>query len=360
MEDNLLNKKRLNHFFLCVRKLRKEEKVFLWNRITNENYKRRRKQVLYYRLSIAAAIMVLFSASLVFYFHRYSSETLTSSDYMALLDQNSIPASDSIQLVLSNKKSIRLSQKESDLHYQKDGTVNINNKIHKANALVKADAKKEIAKEDYNILTVPYGKSSHLRLADGTEIWVNANTKVVYPATFTRKTREIYVDGEVYLHVARDEKHPFVVKTEGMKVRVLGTVFCVNAHKEKKESSVVLVSGRVEVNTKHQEKILKPNERLVSKGKEIQVKTVNVNRYISWKSGKYVLDKNSLAEVFTFLSSYYGLNFHYSQVMKTRYCSGTINLTDDYQKILQLLEKTNRDIKFTVSKSNQINVIVKP
>ena len=74
-------------------------------------------------------------------------------------------------------------------------------------------------------LIVPAGRRSSLELADGTKIWVNSSSTVIYPNLFTGDKREIYVEGEAYLEVAHDSERPFYVKTQTMNVRVLGTRF---------------------------------------------------------------------------------------------------------------------------------------
>ena len=70
-------------------------------------------------------------------------------------------------------------------------------------------------KTEYNQLIVPKGKTSRLVLADGTSLYVNAGTKVVYPSVFEGKSREIYVDGEIFIDVKKDTEKPFIVKTSG-------------------------------------------------------------------------------------------------------------------------------------------------
>lgn len=74
-------------------------------------------------------------------------------------------------------------------------------------------------------MVIPRGKRSVLTFSDGSKVWVNAGTRVIYPTEFEKDKREIYVDGEIYIEVARDEERPFYVRTKDMNVRVLGTKF---------------------------------------------------------------------------------------------------------------------------------------
>ena len=90
---------------------------------------------------------------------------------------------------------------------------------------------------------------SSLTFSDGTKIWVNSGSKVIYPVSFEKKKREIYVEGEVYLDVTHDTSWPFVVRTQQVDVKVLGTSFNVSAYKDDSNMQVTLVEGKVEVNT---------------------------------------------------------------------------------------------------------------
>lgn len=90
---------------------------------------------------------------------------------------------------------------------------------------------------------------------------------------FCKNQREIYVEGEVYLEVAPDKNRPFIVRTDNMQVRVLGTKFNVTAYNDDALKRVVLVSGKVEVRTNEKERVLlKPNQLFAYENNRIQVK----------------------------------------------------------------------------------------
>lgn len=98
-------------------------------------------------------------------------------------------------------------------------------------------------------------------------MYVNAASHVIYPSVFNDDKREIAVEGEVFLEVAHNPKVPFIVKTKGLDVKVLGTVFNVTAY-EADDISVVLVNGRVEVNSSAKEKMI-----------------LNPSQMVNWKDG---------------------------------------------------------------------------
>lgn len=208
-------------------------------------------------------------------------------------------------------------------------------------------------------MVVPVAKRTFLELADGSKIWVNANTRVVYPVAFEKKKREIYVDGEIYIEVYPDKERPFIVKSKKMDIQVLGTKFDVSAYESKQEVSVVLVSGKVNVKTDNRiESVLKPTDRLSYKKGTTDIQTVNVENYISWKDGFYTFDNECFSTVLDKLSDYYGKKFEYSVAAGALRCSGSLNLDEDMVKVLTGLEST-MPVNFTIERES-VSVIVKP
>ena len=104
-------------------------------------------------------------------------------------------------------------------------------------------------------MIIPKGKRTRLTLADGTHLWANSGTRVVYPSHFEKNHREIYVEGEVYLDVFRNEDAPFIVRTKDFQIQVLGTSFNVSAYPSEGVSSVVLVEGSVNVKNQQKEQV---------------------------------------------------------------------------------------------------------
>ena len=223
-------------------------------------------------------------------------------------------------------------------------------------SVTSSDNKNELI---YNQLIVPSARRSFLELADGSKIWVNANTRVVYPVTFDDKKREIYVDGEIYIEVSPEEKRPFIVKSKKMDVRVLGTKFNVSTYESNEGASVVLVSGKVNVRTDNRvESLLTPSDRLSYEKGTTDIKKVNVENYISWKEGFYTFDNECFSVVLDKLSDYYGKKIRYNDKVGALRCSGSLNLDEDMVKVLTGLEST-MPVTFTIERE-YISVIVKP
>lgn len=333
------------HFVLFIQtpkvKLTKNEASDMWMNIEVENKKRLQKKIHYlYALSSAAAVACIIVLA-VFFFP--PGKPGTDIYQMAGIDIRNIqkPAiqGDDVQLVLTNKNQIVLKEKEPAVEYNTKGEVSINSQAVEQTA-IQNNNKNEIS---YNQLVTPRGRQSRLILSDGSKLWVNAGSYVVYPVVFTGKTREIYVDGEILLEVAKDKAHPFIVKTDKMEVNVTGTSFNVCAYTGDATQSVVLVSGSVNIKTVDNiETDLTPNQLFTYTADGSQVKNVDVNDYILWKDGLYQYKSEKLASILKRLSLYYGKRIECSDSVANIVCSGKLDLKEDLDKVLTGLTKTIR------------------
>lgn len=330
-----------------------KDKDLLWMRISQTS---RRKRLFRYWYSSVAAVAALLLVAGGFYYTDYlAKDNLTAIEKV---QKPEYPV-ETVQLIFSDEKKMNIEEDDSRLQYSKKGELHINTqKVNISPESTNTDKQKQ-DEPVYNQLIVPAAKRSFLELADGSKIWVNANTRVVYPVTFEKKKREIYVDGEIYIEVSPDKKRPFVVKSGKMDIRVLGTKFNVTAYEANQEVSVVLVSGKVNVRTDNRiESVLEPSDRLSYEQGSTEIKKVNVENYISWKDGFYTFDNECFSIVLDKLSNYYGKKIIYNAEVEALRCSGSLNLSDDMVKILTGLEST-MPVSFTIERE-YISVIVKP
>ena len=131
-----------------------------------------------------------------------------------------------------------------------------------------------------NIISVPLGAKSKITLPDGTEVWLNAGSKLTYNMGFGQKTREVSLTGEGYFKVAKQKEKPFIVHTVKANIKALGTEFNVKAYPDEDFIETILVEGSVVVNQVNNDKktgkaydkqplILKPGQKArISKGIE--------------------------------------------------------------------------------------------
>ena len=192
----------------------------------------------------------------------------------------------------------------------------------------------------FNQLRVPYGKRAFLKLSDGTSLWVNTGTTVIYPTKFARDKREIYVEGEVFAEVFHDSSHPFIIKTEKLDVQVLGTVFNISAYKEDKQTNVVLVSGSVNVKPKNgKATVIKPNQLFAYTEQASTLREVEVENYTSWHDGNYIFHNEPIENVLLRLSRYYNVTMKLPTSPSGISCSGKLELKDNLTQLLNGLSE---------------------
>ena len=158
-------------------------------------------------------------------------------------------------------------------------------------------------------IVIPRGETFKLILCDGTEVWLNANSKLVYPTAFIEKERTVFLEGEAYFKVTKDAK-PFIVKTDYLQTKVLGTEFNVKSYTAE-DSHVTLISGKVQVRSHENASFvdLEPGKdaMLLSDGL-FEVKEVNSEAYTYWKDGYFYFDELPLADIMKSIGRWYNVN----------------------------------------------------
>ena len=205
----------------------------------------------------------------------------------------------------------------------------------------------------FNTLQIPRGGEYFLTLADGTEVWLNAETEIRYPVQFTGNKRVVYLDGEAYFTVAPDKKKPFTVVSTHASVSVLGTQFNFRAYPDEQDVQTTLVSGSVIMQSeKYKQQVkLVPGEQGVLEKRSANLTKLEVNTYLytAWKDGRFAFRDARLEDLFNILARWYDLSvFYQSPEAKDIRFTGDLNKTDDFKSILKIIEQ-NELVTFTVN-----------
>lgn len=172
-----------------------------------------------------------------------------------------------------------------------------------------------IEKLVYNTLNVPYGKRFDLVLSDGTHVFLNSGTSLRYPIKFIAgEPRDVFLTGEAYFDVIKDEKHPFIVHADKMEVEVLGTKFNVAYYSEDESINTVLVEGAValnhdKINSTSTPTLLTPGykaewDKLSS---EISIEKVDTRIYTAWIEGKLIFRNTTFRQIRNTLTRHYNV-----------------------------------------------------
>lgn len=198
------------------------------------------------------------------------------------------------------------------------------------------DTKKIIKTDDVqmNKLIVPNGKRSSLILADGSKVWINSGTELEFPSKFNNDTRDIYVNGEIYIDVHQSTKQPFIVHTATFDVEVFGTSFNVSAYDDDDETSVVLVEGSVKLNSQGNSVKMRPNEMARFRAGSFSKQEIDVSLYTSWIKGVFIFDGTPIAEVLKKVGRYYNISFSEIQSIPDNKITGKLYLSENIDDVL--------------------------
>lgn len=211
----------------------------------------------------------------------------------------------------------------------------------------------QLQKVGYSEIRTPRGGEYQVVLPDNSIVWLNADSKLRFPLTFSGKERRVFASGELYFQVAKDSLSPFRIEVEGLyEVEVLGTEFNVRAYSDL-PSATTLVDGRVLIRDKGTKVVLKPGEQAV-KGKhgEVVVREVDVAPYIAWKQGYFLFEDERLEDILNELARWYDVNvfFENSSVREERF-SVDMPRHESFEEVLRLIEQT-RSIQIEIEGNN--------
>lgn len=289
---------------------------------------------------VAASLALLFGFT---YFLRQGTKTEDEKGRMEqfMLANTGDESVNEVTLVVSGKKKIELAN-NSKVAYTSAGQVRVNSaKLDEAVVGEAATEEKKEDVEEYNQIIVPKGRRSMIVLADNSKIWINSGSKVIYPRAFGSGKRQVFVEGEVYLKVARNEAKPFVVSTSAFEVEVLGTSFNVSARKGSTKADVVLVEGSVDVKDHLKRHIkMKPDERVeLNEAGILKKENVNALDYIHWVDDVWVLNGKPLKELVRYLTEYYGQTVLCDPGIENELFYGKLFLNENLDKVLESIKE---------------------
>ena len=192
-----------------------------------------------------------------------------------------------------------------------------------------------------NQLIIPYGKTSEVILSDGTKVFLNAGSRLVFPENFKGKTREVFLIGEAYFDVKHDQNHPFIVQLSDLRVKVLGTKFNISAYAADNVIETVLAEGKVAMERNNAGLFERATELVPDQmasfdrtTKETNVKAVNVNNYTLWTKGLLQFENTDLNRITKRLERYYNIKIEFAQpLLGGLRISGKLELKEDQDEI---------------------------
>lgn len=292
---------------------------------------KRKKRLRFYYWSSAACLLLLVASTVFIQFIRPDNEIDPNISSSNTIVGKTLP-SENIQLISGNK-ALDIKQ-NAEIQLSEKGEVSIIEDGKEQVGKTELDA----SQETINKLIVPYGKRSTLVLSDGTKVWLNSGSELLFPTRFQANERHITVSGEIFIDVAEDKHSPFYVHTSQFDVRVHGTKFNISSYHDSSEKSVVLVEGKVEITATGTTKILSPGELFSWESGRIRYGKVNIDEYISWKDGIFIFRQATVSDILKKIGRYYNVNFNNNQSqLSKRTCSGKLFLSEDIGQVMDIL-----------------------
>jgi len=318
----------------------------IWLHFKEHSQRKHRKQIFAWTASgIGLAAAICFSV----FWLRWSITEVQDETLFFCASQES----HNITLQINNGQAMTLEEAVQKGHLEETATI----WKSKPNNSPSDSLSSNMAEPIWHSISIPRGTDFSLVLADGTKVWINAESRLEYPSIFTDKERIVRLSGEAYFEVVSNEEHPFVVETGSIHTRALGTEFNVRNY-AKENLSVTLVKGCVEVSNQDSQEtaLVHPNENLsLQEDGSFCLEKVDVATYISWKEGLFYFDNVSLDKIIYELGRWYDVNIRIADESLLKYkLHYYCKRADCLEEALQLL----RDLgHFQVFFENQTIII---
>lgn len=303
----------------------------------------------------AAAAIILFVAGYTVFSDKTSKGLPVTEEALAVV----YPLSDKIQeveLKTDNGQTLIIDkQKQSE-----EGLIQAGAKLEAEALVYQEKATEKEIKVTMHTLSTPRGKDFKLILEDGTEVWLNAESRLHYPNHFNHTERRVELEGEAFFHVAKDPTRPFIVKSGTAETRVLGTEFNFRSYPHE-DRHVTLVSGSILVSDskKENELQLKPGENVpIDENEQLLIpQKVDINEFIAWKDDLFCFRGEKLIDIMKAIGRWYNLEIAFTDEAAMHYhFNFWARRTASPQEVLRFLNQVGKvkavlkDTRIIVSK----------
>lgn len=194
----------------------------------------------------------------------------------------------------------------------------------------------------YNTVTVPRGGEYKLTLSDGSVVWVNSESEITYPVTFSTKQREISLKGEAFFEIKKDNNRPFIVRTHQFDIRVTGTQFNVRSYPED-IASATLAQGSIQLEESNHITPLEPGQQASLINGKIQVRDIDLEEAIAWRYEAFCFKHRPLESLLNEIARWYDIEiFYQNNEVRSYHFTAWFRRSTPIQELMGILEKTEQ------------------
>jgi transmembrane sensor len=252
-----------------------------------------------------------------------------------------VPGSDRAVLTLSNGKMIELDKISNGQITAESG-----HRIYKSTTgqvvYSESQSDKTDTKTALNNISTPKGGQWQVILPDGSKVWLNSSSSLDFPTSFqNQQNRTVKLHGEGYFEVAKDKKHPFIVKTDRQEVTVLGTHFNINSYDDEPSVRTTLAEGRIKIlSNDGAERILLPGQEASQSQNRLTVGDADLEETLAWKNGYFRFNDEKIQSVMRKLARWYNIEVKYISDTPNDSLNGKISRSKNIEQVLKALEAT--------------------
>ncbi|MEG2227586.1 MAG: FecR domain-containing protein [Odoribacter sp.] len=348
-EDHLSLFRQFSEYWLKAGQTQRYEVGQAWSRLDRRLKVKadKRKHRLLTRVSAYAATVILL-VSLGVYFIQHQSNDLI----LPLVQENIEPGTKKAVLVLGMNHQVVLNGHNEDSLFNGEAVIK-----NEDNTLIYNNNQQTNVNE-FNTLMTPRGGEYAVVLSDGTKVWLNAESELKYPMRFSGKERKVYLKGEAYFSVTKQEGSTFVVCSDDARITVLGTEFNVRNYADGVIATTLVKGSVVASHHEGEECKLVPGQQAVFGKEGMVVKTVETIFYTGWKDGFFVYEDRTLDDILKELSRWYDFTYFYeNHALENILLTARLRKFDSVDQIFEILSKTGHFAFITKGKA--VTVVAK-
>jgi transmembrane sensor len=309
----------------------------------NRKIARERKTKRYFYYGLAASLTIMLSVGFLL-FRPTDKQAIRQQPVLA----KNTPGGNRAILTMDNGEEVDLNEKPVGYISRQAGS-----NIYKSSAGKLSYAQNTIpagGKAKYNTLSTPRAGQYQVELPDGTRVWLNAESRLRYPTSFSDQERKVELTGEAYFEVAHNRKMPFKVLTANQEITVLGTHFNIKGYHDESSISTTLLQGSVSVMNQLSGKtnLLIPGKQstILKTNGNIEVRSIAVDQVMAWKNGYFIFENQDIRTIMKLISRWYDVDVSYQHTGDVR-LGGTFSKSSDLPALLKSFELIS-DLRFDI------------